>query len=192
MRVLQMNTVYPGGSTGRISQGIHEICLQEGIECRTAYRFAEGKEWPDTMLTTSWFDCHAHNRLAWITGLQGFFSYFHTLGFLRRVKKWQPDLIHLHNIHGSYLNWGLLFRHLKKCGIPVVWTLHDCLSMTGRCPYFTMSGCEKWKTGCEHCPVIHEFPSASVDLTRFVWKRKRKWFTGVPDLHLITPSRWLA
>lgn len=192
MKVLQLNTQYPRGSTGRISMGIHDVCREENIECITAYRYEEATHYEDTMLASSWLDCHVHNRLAWITGLQGCFSFFRTLGFLKKVKKWQPDLIQLQNLHGSYLNWPLLFRYLKKSNIQVVWTLHDCLSMTGRCPYFTMSGCEKWKTGCHHCPVIHDFPSAWIDLTRFMWKKKKKWLTGVPKMQLVTPSVWLS
>lgn len=193
MRILQINTFYGRTSTGRIAQGIHDACREAGMECLTAYRFPEGgKTYEDTIYTTDWLDGHVHNRLAWWSGLQGFFSPLHTALFLRKAKRFRPDVIQLHNIHGSYLCWPLLFRYLKKAGVPVVWTLHDCLSMTGRCPFFTHSACEHWKTGCHDCPQIHEFPAALADLTRFVWKRKRRWFTGVPSLTLVTPSRWLA
>lgn len=192
MKILQINTVYPHTSVGRICKGIHDACIREGMECQTAYRFREGEEPPESFCTTSWLDGHIHNRLAWITGLQGFFSYFHTLRFVSRIRQFKPDLIQLHNIHGSYLNWSVLFRFLKKAGIPVVWTLHDCTAFTGRCYHFTVSGCEKWKTQCGPCPCIHEFPSAAVDLTTLCHRKKRKWFTGVPDLTIVTPSVWLA
>ena len=40
----------------------------------------------------------------------GSFSYFATKRFLRKVDKIKPDIIHLHNIHGNYINYKLLFE----------------------------------------------------------------------------------
>lgn len=86
----------------------------------------------------------------------------------------------------------MLFAYIKKKGIRIIWTLHDCWSFTGQCAYFTMAHCDKWKTQCNHCQQIHTYPNAFVDRTRFLWKKKRSWFTGVPDMTLVTPSQWLA
>ncbi len=195
MMVLQINTVYNRGSTGNIAKGIHDICANEGIHCLTAYRYSEEKAEPlqDTMEVSSWLDCHVHNRLVRYTHLQGFYSHVKTRRFIKVIKKDKlPDIIHLHNLHGSYINLKLLFRFIKKYDIHVIWTLHDCWTFTGHCPYFTLVKCEKWKTGCHHCPSYREYPSSLIDNSKFMYCKKKEWFTGVKDLTIVTPSQWLA
>jgi len=88
MRILQINTVYPQGSTGKIAKGIHDLCINEGIECITAFRYTEkGKAIEHGHSVSSWLDCHIHNRLSSLTMLQGVFSYFRTRSFLRWVSR---------------------------------------------------------------------------------------------------------
>ena len=109
------------------------------------------------------------------------------------MEKIKPDLVHCHNLHGWYLNLPLFFRYIKKHHIPVVWTLHDCWALTGQCPHFTISKCEKWKTGCHDCPYPHnEYPQTIVDRSKEMWNLKKKWFTGVENMTIVTPSQWLA
>jgi glycosyltransferase involved in cell wall biosynthesis len=112
--------------------------------------------------------------------------------FIRKVKEFSPDLIHLHNLHGSYINLPQLFVYIKKNNIPVVWTLHDCWPFTAICSHFMIAGCEKWKDGCNHCSQRKRFSSSPVDMTEYVWNAKRKWFTQVPELTIVTPSHWLG
>ena len=101
-------------------------------------------------------------------------------------------MIHLHNLHGWYINFPLLFKYIKKNNIRVIWTLHDCWTFTGHCPHFDMIGCEKWKTGCYQCPQIGEYPASYADISKWMYKHKKQWFTGVEDMTLVTPSEWLA
>ena len=101
-------------------------------------------------------------------------------------------MIQLHNLHNCYINLPLLFRFIKKHKIPVVWTLHDCWSFTGQCAYFDMIKCSKWKSGCHNCQQTHIYPSSYVDRTKEMWKLKKKWFCGVENMTLVTPSQWLA
>lgn len=190
MKVLQINTVYPNGSTGKIARGIKEICDSEQIECRVAYRYREGnEEIKDTYAISSYLDCHVHNRLARYTMLQGCFSKIKTSLFLKKVSKYAPDIIHLHNIHGSFINHKKLFNYIKKHNVKVIWTLHDCWSMTGACPHFDMIGCDKWKFECSKCP--QKKPSL-IDTSRRMHKNKKKWFCGIENMVLVTPSEWLA
>ena len=133
-----------------------------------------------------------HLVLAEFTGLNGMFSWFSTKNFLRKIDKWKPDIMHLHNLHNCYINLPLLFKYISKNHIKVVWTLHDCWAFTGQCPYFTMVKCDKWKTGCHDCPSYREYPQSRVDLTKTMWKLKKKWFTGVKNMTIVTPSQWLA
>lgn len=191
-KVLQINTVYAKGSTGKIALGIHDLCSKKEITVFTAYRYEENDVYKNTFVTSSWLDCHIHNRLARWTRLQGCFSGLYTHRFLKQIRRFDPDLIHLHNLHGNYINLPMLFRHIKKYNIPVIWTLHDCWAFTGHCPHFTMVKCDKWKTGCHHCPQHREYPKSYVDNSRFMYRHKQKWFTGVQDLTIVTPSNWLA
>lgn len=193
MKVLQINTVYGRGSTGKIAQAIHDTCVDQGISCVSAYRYLEGETaYLDTMPVSSWLDCHIHNRLARYTLLQGCFSRWRTARFLRKIHREQIDLIHLHNLHGSYINLPLLFQYIKRERIRVIWTLHDCWAFTGQCPHFEGIGCEKWRTGCHHCPQIDSYPKAYIDNSKQMYRLKRQWFTDVEDMTLVTPSYWLA
>lgn len=133
-----------------------------------------------------------HRIVAPLTAADGSFSVFATANLIRQLKAFSPDVIHLHNLHGWYLNYGMLFQYIRDNKIRVVWTLHDCWTFTGQCPHFTMAGCEKWKTGCHHCPQLRVYPETLVDRTAVMWKKKREWFTGIENMTIITPSHWLA
>lgn len=193
MKVLQINTVYGEGSTGKIAASIHEACKQDGIVCLSAYRGAP-KGQPtqaDTIAISSKWDSRLHGCLSKYTMFKGSGSFFRTLIFLRKVKQYRPDIIHLHNLHGSYVNIPLLFHYLKKYQIPVVWTLHDCWAFTAICSHFVIEKCDKWKTGCHQCAQRKRFSSAPIDFTKSVWKAKKRWFQGVSNLTVVTPSHWL-
>ena len=190
MKILQINTVYPNGSTGKIAKGIHDLCSEQGIEGVTAYRYAENSEIiKDTRAVSSYLDCHIHNRLASLTMLQGMFSYFKTRIFLKWVDNYNPDIIHLHNIHGSYINHRMLFNYIKSKNIKTVWTLHDCWALTGYCPHFDMIGCDRWKTECHHCP---QKKKNQVDFSKTMHSLKKKWFSDIDNMTIVTPSVWLA
>lgn len=133
-----------------------------------------------------------HSKLGKLTGMCGCFSFFDTLKLLKKIDGLSVDIIHLHNLHGFYINLPLLFKYIKKHNIKVVWTLHDCWSFTGHCPYFEMVGCDKWKTGCRNCPQYKDYPKSFFDNSKFMYSLKRRWFTGVNNMTLVTPSKWLS
>ena len=133
-----------------------------------------------------------HILLAKLTGRHGCYSHFATYRLIQKIKQVQPDVIHLHNIHGWYLNWKMLFDYLKIASIPVVWTLHDCWPFTGHCPYFTVEKCSKWKTGCFECPLYRQYPGCFLDDSKKQYALKKACFSGVPDMTVVTPSQWLA
>lgn len=182
------------GSTGKIMLQIFgELCESDrGYVCVPNGRHNKAKYQGDHIWIGGRFSEDSHIILGRLTGLQGCFSYFATLRFLRKLRRVSPDVIHLHNLHNSYINLPLLFGFIKKHRIPVVWTLHDCWSFTGHCPYFTMSHCDRWMTGCHDCPSYRAYPASVIDSSRLLWKLKKKWFTRVESLTLVTPSQWLA
>lgn len=193
MKILSIN-LGNFSSTGSIAQGIKQKAEQSGIEYVLAYPFdpqnkASQKE--DWVIGTR-FGRKCSVALGMFTGFNGCFSLFSTMRLLRRMDRYSPDILHFHNLHNNYINLPLLFRYVKKKQIKVVWTLHDCWSFTGQCPYFDMVGCEKWKTGCYSCPKYTEYPKALVDNTKRMWRLKKKWFNGVENLTIVTPSVWLS
>ena len=192
--IVQINS-FNFGSTGKIMLQTAQAAEQQGFEVFVCYpqsRDNGKKEVKNSILIGNRYLRNLHLQLAKFTGYNGCFSYFSTINFLRKLKKIKPDVIHLHNLHNCYINLPLLFRYIKKNDIPVVWTLHDCWALTGQCPHFVMADCDKWKTGCHHCPSYKAYPAAHVDRTKTMWRLKKKWFTGVKDLTIVTPSQWLA
>ena len=198
MKIAEINMVHYG-STGKIMFYIAECARTNGFEVRTfSPKFCSVRKKPvfiermgHTYFGYTW-EYLLHRLCSTVTGLHGCFSYFSTKQLLKRLDEFQPDVIHLHNLHNWTINVPMLFRYIKNHQIKTVWTLHDCWSFTGQCPYFTMVGCDKWQSGCHDCPQIREYPNALVDRTRLMWKQKRKWLTGVPDMTIVTPSDWLA
>lgn len=126
-----------------------------------------------------------------ITDKTGFASKRATKKLIKKLEFIKPDIVHLHNIHGYYINIELLFEYFKKNDIKVVWTLHDCWSFTGHCAYFDSVGCNKWKTQCEKCPLIKEYPKSIIDNSKWNYLKKMQLFNCI-NLHIVTPSKWLA
>jgi len=116
-----------------------------------------------------------------LTGLDSCVYPVGTKLFVKRIKKIKPDLIHLHNLHGGFINIKVLFPELRKMGVPIIWTLHDCWSFTGHCPYFDMVRCEKWTTGCHDCTNMGVYPKIYSDRTKYMWNLKRELFRPKGD-----------
>lgn len=193
MKALALNAV-PYGSTCGIMLGVKRAAEAQGIRVDTAsgYSYHPVKELPEDHIAIGGaVGKLLHTWGARITGYNGCFSHIATWRLLQKIKKEQYDIIHLHNIHGWYLNLPMLTRYIKKNKIRVIWTLHDCWSFTGQCPHYDMIGCEKWKTHCYDCPQCKEYPAVNIDRSDRMFDLKKQWFTGM-DAVLVTPSRWLA
>ena len=140
----------------------------------------------------SYLENGMHQVLGRLNGRGGCYSWLGTNQLILKLKKFDPDIIHLHNLHNCYVNVKMLFRYIKKYNKKVVWTLHDCWGFTGKCPHFLCNGCEKWKSGCDNCTALSEYPISTVDATKIMWRKKRQWYGNVSHLTIVTPSQWLA
>lgn len=195
MRIVQINGGVKG-STGKIMMGIAEIAKKQGHEVMcaspiTTTNRGDGKDCGYYRIGT--FNSRRINvALARITGYNGCFAWIETYQLLKKIDKFNPDIIHLHNLHDSYINLPMLFSYIKKRNLPIVWTLHDCWAFTGQCPHFTIAKCERWEKGCHDCSQYREYPSSLYNNTKRMWKLKKKWFTGVKNMTIVTPSKWLA
>lgn len=194
MRIAEINSCN-FGSTGKIMLEIADVAEKNGhtaVVCYPKSRTNAKKQKKSDIVIGSRLSRNLHLKLAGITGLNGCFSYFSMLIFLRKINKFKPDILHLHNIHNCYINLSMLFNHIKKHNIKTVWTFHDCWAFTGHCPHFTMVNCYKWKTGCYNCSQYKEYPQSLFDNSKKMYRLKKKWFMGVENLTIVTPSEWLA
>lgn len=197
MKHVHINTV-PNGSTGRIMLSQHRTLLETGS---VSYAF-----WGRGRLAENKAECRFANDVevyldvlqTRIDGRAGFHSKKATHRLLKRLNDIQPDLVHLHNLHGYYLNIELLFNWLDQHGCMVEWTLHDCWAFTGHCAYFTYANCVQWQTHCariEPCAQLNRYPKTMNKKTcSWNFEQKRRLFTSIPAnrMTLITPSYWLA
>ena len=115
-----------------------------------------------------------------------------TKRLINKIIEFKPDLIHLHNLHGYYLNIEMLFKFLKEYDVPVVYTLHDCFSLTGLCPHFDYINCAKYKSECKDCPYGFSYPFSlfKQNVTKEYYIKK-DIFNSLDKLTIVTPSKWL-
>ena len=193
MKILQINSVNGVGSTGRIASDLQEGLRQAGEECRIAYGRGPANDSDRDFRIGSRAEVLAHVAETRLADRHGFGSLSATRRFVKQAEVWGPDLVHLHNVHGYYLHVGELMDFLRSAAIPVIWTLHDCWPFTGHCAYYEYVGCDRWQTGCGHCPQKKSYP-ASLLFDRSVrnFEDKKRWFSGFRRLTLVTPSEWLA
>ena len=173
---------------------ISNMASNQKFETYVAYSASKSnylKSVDNAVIISNRLDRNIHLKLAYCTGMNGCYSKNETRKFLNKISEIKPDIIHLHNLHNCYINLEMLFDYLKNQSIPVVWTLHDCWSFTGQCPYYTFAKCDKWIRGCHSCPQIKAYPAARVDKTEEMYRLKKSWFTGLDNLTIVTPSDWL-
>jgi putative colanic acid biosynthesis glycosyltransferase len=192
MKVLHVNITLNTGSTGRIAENLGNYVISQGGKSITAYGRQAKTSVSPAMKIGNKTDQALHLLNTRIFDTHGFHSKKSTENFLKSIKIFNPDIIHLHNLHGYYLNVEVLFRFLKEVNTPVIWTLHDCWAFTGHCCHFTRVNCQKWKTQCYECPLTHLYPESKFfDNSKNNFIRKRKNFNGVKNLTIVTVSKWL-
>lgn len=194
MKILMVNVVCGIRSTGRICTDLAIALEAQGHEVKIAYgreKVPEQFQRYAIHIGTD-LDVKLHGLRARLLDGAGFGSKRTTEMFIEWIKEYDPDVIHLHNIHGYYINVVVLFNYLKTCGKKVIWTLHDCWAFTGHTAYCDIVHCMRWKNGCHDCPLKNEYPKSMVDGSKNNWKKKRSVIAGVPNLEVITPSEWLA
>lgn len=195
MKVLQINSVCGIRSTGRICTDIAQVLEQKGHECKIAYGRENVPEKYEKYAVRIGSDLS--NKIdgvkTRIFDNAGFNSRKATVKFLDWVREYNPDIIHLHNIHGYYINIELLFKFLKGFDKPVIWTLHDCWPFTGHCAHYDFAGCEKWKTLCYDCKYTKDYPSSFVlDRSKQNYLKKSALFNSLDKLNFVAVSNWIA
>lgn len=196
MRVVQLNGTYKIGSTGKIMSDLNDVIVANGHDGYMVCAYSAVKDIPNLYVME-----HINHELAVrknifisrVTGTMGYRQKSATKKMVEWIKEKAPDVVHLHNIHGDWLNIHVLFDYLKISNVKVVWTLHDCWSFTGRCSHFEQINCSKWVDGCSKCTNNKIYPiSYLFDWTKQMWKDKKELFVGLKNLIIVTPSQWLS
>jgi putative colanic acid biosynthesis glycosyltransferase len=192
MKILQINSVFSSGSTGRIVSNLHNKLKNNGYDSYVIY--GRGKKTLKDNKVFKFgnnFSLFFHIVISRLFDIQGKGSILPTLRMINLIKKIKPDIIHLHNIHGYFLNYKLLFNFFEKNQNRIVWTFHDCWPITGHCTFFEFVNCQKWISGCNSCPLKKDYPSSFfIDNSKNNYKQKKFIFKKL-NLTIVTPSIWL-
>ena len=192
MKILQVNVVCGFGSTGRIVTDLYDILASKGHQCCIAYGRGSAPGKYQTYKIGNSVDFFGHVFETRFMDNHGFSSRRATKKFIKFINQYQPDIIHLHNIHGYYLNVELLFNYLKSTSIRIVWTMHDSWAVSGRSatidfnkdgtiPFFTKNKVD-----------MDKYPSTLlVNRSERNYLKKKKIFSGLDNLTIVTPSKWL-
>lgn len=191
MKVLQINAVSGIRSTGRICTEIADYLNDNGDEGYIAY--SEGLPYEKGYKIDGKIEKKLHGLLSRFFGLQAYFSHIGTKKLLQYINRLKPGIIHLHNLHGNFINLKLLLTYIAKKDIPTVLTLHDCWFFTGKCCHYTVDNCYKWMSECCDCPRIHkDNVSWFFDRTRKMFNDKKELFGKIPRLAVVGVSDWIT
>lgn len=190
--ILQINVVVNWGSTGRIVEDIGILAIDSGWKSYIAFgRYPRPSQSELIQVGNRW-DFYWHILQTRLLDRHGLASKRATMKLISKIEKIHPDIIHLHNIHGYYLNYPLLIDYLININIPIVWTLHDCWAFTGHCAYFSFSHCEKWKTQCVNCIIKRSYPESLLfDHSFYNYIKKKEVFNKISNLTIVPVSNWL-
>lgn len=191
-KLLQINTTVNSGSTGKIAEDIGKLAMFNGWKSFIAYGRGKPQSESNLIRIGNDWDMRLHGVETRLLDNHGLASIGTTKKFIKDIERINPDIIHLHNIHGYYLNYPLLFNYLKKWGGPVVWTLHDCWPYTGHCAYYTFAQCNRWQYECHDCLQTKRYPQSLIfDRSKKNYKDKQDSFLNCPNLTLVAVSNWL-
>lgn len=192
-KLFQINSVINYGSTGRIVEEIGAMVKKNNWESYVAFGRSDRASTSTKIKIGTKRDLIYHGIQTRLFDRHGFGSKRATSQMIEKIDEIKPNIIHLHNLHGYYININLLFQYLSNTNIPIVWTLHDCWPITGHCAYFDLKECERWKTHCEKCPNKREYPASYLfDNSYNNFKFKKKLFTSLQNVTLVPVSEWLA
>lgn len=192
MRIAFLNT-YCNGSTGKIISSLKQICQKNRIEVLSIFSRGNTPSLDDRSIRCfSKVDFYLDGLFTRILDNHGRNNRYNTNRIISLLSEYKPDIIHIHNLHGYWINYKLLFKYIQENNIKVIWTLHDCWNFTGHCTHFDFIGCEKWKKGCSHCPQLKEYPACyGRDMTSKNYNDKKRALTSIKNAIVVVPSYWL-
>jgi glycosyltransferase involved in cell wall biosynthesis len=190
-KLFQINSTANWGSTGKIAEQIGERAMSHGWESYIAYGRLANRSNSSLIRIGNRISQAWHLIISRLFDKHGLGSRCATKNLIRKIKEIKPDIIHLHNIHGYYINYKILFNYLNSSNIPIVWTLHDCWSFTGHCAHFVEASCYKWRDKCSKCPLKNKYPKSYYSSAKSNFELKRQLFSKA-NTTLVPASNWLS
>lgn len=191
MRVAQINSHYDQSGAGKIVSCIHNELKRRGHDALAAYGRGDTTHDEGTYRIGSKVEIAFEGFATRILGVHGFTSWKATADLVKELERFRPDVVHLHGLHGYYLNFEILFKYINRVGVPCVWTFHDCHAFSGNCGYHL--DCERWKVGCGECPHLRQYPTSLwFDHTRWMWSKKKCLYAKSDGLVVVSPSEWMT
>ncbi|WP_157887563.1 glycosyltransferase [Frondihabitans sp. PAMC 28766] len=193
-----MNVRLSEGGAAGVARTLADELRSRGIESPFAYGYSKGGapsplevEYDALRITPA--PIAALNRAAYsLIGRETKLT-SHSKWNAFRERLASADVIHLHAVHSHIVDASILVDALVDAGKPVVWTLHDQWTMTGRCAQ--PGDCAGWKTGCLACPNLAAYPPAKVDNAARRWRERRdlidRLSKAVP-FRMVACADWLA
>lgn len=193
-KLLQIDSCLGVGSTGRITESIGRIAKNHGWDCYIVHgsRYV-GESSMNSIQSGTLCQEYWHIAQSLCLDRHGLASKRATYEVITQIQDIKPDVIHLHCVHGYYINYQLLFEYLNSTEIPIVWTFHDCWAFSGHCAHFITTDCDRWMQpeGCNHCPLKHIYPKSLIDRSRYNFSLKKQLFCSNNNLHIVAVSEWL-
>ncbi len=191
-KVLQINSVLATGSTGKIAEDIGKLAIENGWESYIAYGRRANKSASAAYRICGPMEIASNVLYSRIFDKESPLSILSTKRLINYIKGISPDIIHLHNLHGYYLNIPLLLDFLSDYRRPIIWTLHDCNAFTGHCAYFR--SCDKWMHSCGKCMLKNVYPASYVfDNSRENFGVKKSFAERAePYLNIVPVSEWMG
>lgn len=191
MRILQVDVNFDDSSTGKIVKDLQEGLEKQGHQVECCYGRDTKKSPSRAIKISSNAEVYVHAALSRVTGFTGVFSPIATINLINQIERFRPDVVHLHELHGYYININQLIGYLKNKGIPVLWTFHCEFMYTGKCGH--AYECDRWMMDCGKCPQLGEYPkSIYFDQTSRMLQWKKDVFNEFDKLKIAAPSKWLA
>lgn len=178
MKVLICNTLEKRGGAARSAYRIYEAIKNQGVDITYHYLFKDKQETKSLIPKIDAIPRLLFARNRKVPFSTSIFSF----GGKRKIKKFNPDILHL-----NYINMGMLsIREIGSFDIPVVWTLHDSWAFTGGCHLPTE--CDLYENDCGNCPSLQS--KNTLDLSSFILKQKKKYWKN-KNIHIVCPSKWI-
>jgi putative colanic acid biosynthesis glycosyltransferase len=191
MKVLLIDVNYKNSSTGKIVYDLYSSLNKNGYTAAVGYGRGPLVDEPNVLKISSNGEVYVHALLTRITGITGKYSPFATHNLIKFIDDFNPDVVHIHELHAYFINLSPVINYLKKNKIKTIWTFHCEFMYTGKCGH--AYECEKWKSECGNCPQVKEYPSSMFfDFTKKMFNEKKELFQGFNNLTIVTPSQWLA
>ncbi|MFI3792192.1 glycosyltransferase [Streptococcus uberis] len=190
MKILQINSVISYGSTGAIVRDIYDVLNSEGHDCLVAFGRGDYVDGYKSIKFSSSIEVLVHMLSSRIFDNHGLMSQYSTKKLIKLIKEFEPDIIQLHNIHGYYLNYKLLFEYLSKTNIPIVWLMHDQWALSGGPAYIDDIESHRMSRSISE---KSSYPKTFF-LDRYFnnLNQKVKSFSKLNNLTIVTPSNWLS